>query len=336
MPKMHKLSFCFVWFISAAITLGNIEYAQARPIHFVLDIDHVLIDNIKEEDATALDLTGRKVFHSGGYVYVLETGATEFIQSLLDVPESTVSFFSAGERTRNLELLGQWDLPRGRDKKKTVLEIADKLFSSSDLTHADATDSKTYNNINPEFGVLKSGDKKDLTRLVTREELPWTILIDDTVTNAMAGQEWNLLWVKRTNRERMIEANTPDRFYERNKLLRTAAILERVIKKVTETGSPPIEVLKQLQWKSHLGSDPTYDSSLIYEPELYNRGEAILKAVNSKFRKVGKIPAFPLVPCAIRNLQSDPKLSIIFMTPPSRGISGPLKTHPRTSNKSAA
>jgi len=271
-----------IWIIFCSVILSS-SFARTESsshIDFVIDLDGVLLGNWKggepgPEDFVIEAIDGR---------YRVSDGAGEFLQSLLDIPNARVSFFSGGDEKRNLEALRQVKLPNGR----SALEICQgRFFSHQHLTE-------------------KSG--KDLSIVAPDVDLRSAILIDDQEGYALKGQEKNMLWsidrqladysginsVGDLNRMLKETEGTPsassesedlkrDFLMDRNKLARARGIIAMAMETSTKRKISVVEALNQIQWIS----DHDYNSKLITDTMVYRKGARAMRATNSNFRLTG-------------------------------------------------
>ena len=115
-------------------------------MHIVLDIDETLASSdpssidIPSFNPYALNyqhLTKDKFFVYKTDLYLMYPGAFEFLQCLFDLPEATISFYSAGQKERN-QLFVEALLSRalGEERYKQVKPFV-RIYSYEDCINRD-------------------------------------------------------------------------------------------------------------------------------------------------------------------------------------------------------
>lgn len=160
--------------IRALILLLFFPFSALAELHVVFDIDWTLVYPL-EQAPKPPDSLAVKI---GGKWYRYSDRAGELIEHLHKRGDVKVSFFSGGEKTRNLELLKKLKLPSG----KSADEIAHKILNADDMTRVSNDD------------TLKFSErfKKDLRKI--SPDLDRVVLLDDVKNFVLPGQEKNLLW----------------------------------------------------------------------------------------------------------------------------------------------
>ena len=168
----------FLSLILALGLIGPMPAHAAEPIHLVFDIDWTLVYPLPERpakpDAHTVEALGKWYRFADDSAAIIAEAAAN--------PNLRVSFFSGGEKERNLELLQKLKLPDGR----SALDVATKVLSSDDLTPASS---------DPNAGFADRW-KKDLTKI--EPDLDRVVLVDDMADFSVPGQERNMYWLGET------------------------------------------------------------------------------------------------------------------------------------------
>jgi len=168
--------------ISSILTVPIGAHAKApaeEPIYFSIDLDGTLFDTIHDMRQVETDAT---LIRASDGLHQPVHGAAAFIQSLLEIPNAKIVFFSGGEAERNKELLSKLIMKDG----KSALDHAFKVLSKEDLTPVDP--GKTT-------GEIHSHDrfKKDLRKIAPGIDLRRVVHIDDIPDFVLHGQEKNVV-----------------------------------------------------------------------------------------------------------------------------------------------
>ena len=149
--------------------------AKAEDFHVVFDIDWTLVYPLENAPLTP----DPNMVEVEGKWYRFSDHAGESIEKLAQEPGVKVSFFSGGEKSRNLKLLEKLKLPSGQN----ALSLAHKVLHAEDMTVVSEDKTKKFS----------ERFKKDLTKIST--DLDRIILIDDVKHFTVPGQEKNLVWL---------------------------------------------------------------------------------------------------------------------------------------------
>jgi hypothetical protein len=142
-------------------------------INIVFDIDYTIVQPAK-------DLKDPDVFKIGEEYYKINNWTRETIESLSRHHNVRISFFSGGQRDRNIKLLKTIKTNSGR----SLFEFASSIYSYDDLHQVQ------------EEGRFSERLKKDLAKLDFN--LDRTILIDDNAMFTYGNQSDNMLWLGKT------------------------------------------------------------------------------------------------------------------------------------------
>ncbi|MFL5812860.1 MAG: hypothetical protein ACJ763_04735 [Bdellovibrionia bacterium] len=165
------------------LALPAFSEAQGSPkdatIYISIDLDGTLFDTIRdprqvetlEDLVKASDGTHKPVW-----------GAAAFVQSLVDIPNAKIVFFSGGDSERNKELLSQLMMKDG----KSALDHAYKVFSKADLTPV-----VTDPNVKTEHQYQRL--KKDLKKIDPSIDLSRVIHVDDVPEYVLPEQRANVV-----------------------------------------------------------------------------------------------------------------------------------------------
>jgi hypothetical protein len=151
---------------------------SAEPIDIVFDIDWTIVSTI--DTAKPFQVVDDKCFEVEGVIYRKADYLEKMMEDLLNRKDVRISFYSGGERSRNLKLLEEIRLSDGR----TLKEIAYKILSKEELVR------QPFNS-ETKFWVRY---KKDLTKI--NPVLSNVILIDDIKEFTPEIQHPNMLWIQ--------------------------------------------------------------------------------------------------------------------------------------------
>lgn len=156
-------------FLAALILVIFSSLAQAqlptvfRPVHLIFDLDWTLFYSINADDSAQMD---NKVIKVDGKYYRLTDHAEEMFRYLnKNYPEVKISFFSGGEKERNLQLIRSIRI----SSDKTALDIAEHIYHFEDLTTVSEDESLKF----------ARRYKKLAENLIPRFRSEDVILIDD-------------------------------------------------------------------------------------------------------------------------------------------------------------
>ena len=134
-----------------------------RPVHLIFDLDWTLFYSIDPRDSAQMD---EKVIQVDGKHYRLTDHAEDMFRHLnKNYPEVKISFFSGGEKKRNLQLIRSIRL----SSNKTALDIAEHIYHFEDLTTVSEDESLKF----------ARRYKKLAENLIPRFRSEDVILIDD-------------------------------------------------------------------------------------------------------------------------------------------------------------
>lgn len=148
-----------------------------KSFHLVFDLDWTLVYPLENSPKQPGPLD---VLVEGKW-YRIADSTGDVLESLSQLPNVKIHFFSGGKKSRNLELLKKIRLPSG----KTALDIAQQTLHYDDLTEVD-----------PKAKKFSDRWKKDLSKV--HSDLERVLLIDDIENFSMPGQEKQLLWTGKT------------------------------------------------------------------------------------------------------------------------------------------
>lgn len=243
----------FLLCASPAFPQAEVTASTARPprIDFVLDLDWTLLYQIRDPRQVT-DTT--RLLRAGGDTYRLADNAAQFIEYLASIPGARVSFFSGGERERNIEILRQIRLSDGR----TAADF--NVFGKEDLS---AVEPSKRSSGTPGFAERF---KKDLRKVLPDIDLERAVLVDDTIRFPAAGQQRNLLSLDPTfdfienygafsgrrgeppwSGLKYLPSTRRNWALERRKLERAAGLIEEARIRSAETGRSFTAVLHELQ-----------------------------------------------------------------------------------------
>jgi len=154
--------FILIFVLSGCAQLTRYPAAEADSRHVVFDIDWTIVAEVKPE--VLKTMKSARVVEVLGHSYFVHEGLESFIQDILDKKDVKISFYSGGQRARNVELLSKITLRDGRSLK----DIAYKILSYEDLAVTDAAADAPFS----------ERFKKDLSKVTT--DLDQLIMFDDT------------------------------------------------------------------------------------------------------------------------------------------------------------
>ena len=189
-------------------------------INFILDIDDTLAKGYSDSKDKLLDeqphiswFIKNGLFIETSHPHIIYPGAVEFLKYLSSIPNSKISFFSAGEAERNKIFVNELC------KLANVTNIY-KILSRKDLSPSTQYSGKG--------SALFSGYKKDL-RKICGEDLETTILIDDDTNYAAVGQEKNLLCTPCNSYSLEKGIKNLKEFFEANHIFYIAGLINKVL-----------------------------------------------------------------------------------------------------------
>jgi hypothetical protein len=163
-------------------SMGPRAPASERGVHIVFDLDWTLISLI-DSPPRIIEYPYIRVGHE---VYRVTDGASEVIENLVNRPNVSVSFFSGGPETRNLDVLGQIPV-----NDKSALDYAYKTLHKEDLSVRAGMDP-----LDDSVPFTKRF-AKDLRKVSSN--LDQVILIDDQANFLLnETQRNNFLWLGET------------------------------------------------------------------------------------------------------------------------------------------
>ena len=169
-----------IFVLAGCAQLTRYPAAEAEFRHVVFDIDWTIVAEIKPE--TQKKMKSKRVVEVAGHSYFVNEGLESFIQDILDKKDVKISFYSGGQRARNLELLSKIKLRDGRSLK----DVSYKILSFEDLATTDAAADAPF------FERFK----KDLSKVTP--DLDQLIMFDDTydfVLNTKADQTNHVFFI---------------------------------------------------------------------------------------------------------------------------------------------
>ncbi len=166
-------------YIYRPILLLLISLNSFSQIDLVFDIDYTIVSEIKfgsQSNMIPINEEGKVVN------YILTPWALEVLDSLYEMDEVRISFFSGGSRDRNEKLLKEIILPTSN---RSLWEVSHKVLSREDLTP-----------ITKSTASSKWSDRytKDLHKI--NEDLSWLIVIDDNLNFYQGNQLENVFWLE--------------------------------------------------------------------------------------------------------------------------------------------
>jgi HEAT repeat protein len=301
LDRLAKKLMSVVVLAAGALFWSALLFAD-HSIDFVFDLDKVLIYEIKDPKTIASLSTSAIYLDSVQEHYRVVKGATEMIESLLKIPGARVSFFSAGLKVRNHEVLKKIKLRDGR----SFFDIAHKVLSVEDVVVSQARYAAEWNiplssvdpqavSLNPRF---QGKFHKDLRRVLGDAGLDSAILVDDNIQFAYRGQEKNLLYLKELSQgltakealtdiplshqdefANLLKNKGQAEFADLHKLARARGLIELALKRSREKNIPLNEALWQIQWRQ-TPTGPVYQTGLIANSIVYEIGEQKFKEVS--------------------------------------------------------
>jgi hypothetical protein len=148
-------------------------------IYISIDLDGTLFDSI--HDPRQVETVHDLIQASDG-AHKPVWGAAAFVQSLLDIPNAKIVFFSGGDSERNQRMLSQLIMKDG----KSALDHAYKVLSKADLTPV-----VTDPNIKTEHQYQRL--KKDLKKIDPSIDLSHVIHVDDVPEYVLPEQRANVV-----------------------------------------------------------------------------------------------------------------------------------------------
>lgn len=236
-----------LFFILIGLLIGGFASAQSpAPIDIVFDIDWTTFYTVHPEERNQSD---EKTIVVEGKAYRPTDHLGEVLEKLSSNPQVRISFFSGGERSRNVTLLKTFKLPSG----KSAYDIAYKVLSKENLTTVseDAT-----------LGFSERY-KKSMAGILPGATAERTILVDDQVNFSV--KPWKAVaslgvfnFQKEFDATRSTEAYFPkdksEWLAERDKALVWQALLEEALTKTSNEEKSFSQIAEEL-WiqKSHHG-----------------------------------------------------------------------------------
>jgi hypothetical protein len=182
MKRLHRAGAALLLTIGLLAHPATTQAKRApkdAPIYISVDIDGTLVDTI--HDLRQVDTVGDLIKASDG-THKPVWGAVAFVQSLIDIPNARIVFFSGGESERNKEILSQLVMKDG----KSALDHAYKVFSKEDLTPV-----VTDPNVKTEHQYQRL--KKDLKKIDPSIDLSRVIHVDDVPEYVLPDQRANVV-----------------------------------------------------------------------------------------------------------------------------------------------
>lgn len=174
----------------AGLFISGMLWASAGPIDVVFDLDHTLITETPSENVVR---DGRRVFQFGDHFYRLTDHTVEVLRAVHGNPAYRISFYSGGERERNMAVLSWiYELVNadGRGSRRPFQVLSREDLHRRPGVGDDARFTQRYG--------------KDLTRIHPSVDLRRAVLIDDAGAFAEPGQERNMLWLEKTYNDRPV------------------------------------------------------------------------------------------------------------------------------------
>lgn len=229
-------------------------FSFVAPIHVVLDLDGTLIYSFPSSEKIKLNVRNPSL---GVDIPIgFAPGTTEFLMALSNIPEVKISFFSAGERWRNLIIIKHLMAPNLQWRHFGTYRILSK------------TDLDNY-------------ECKDLKKITRNIDLSRTIMVDD-MDRVLEYQKGNLLKIypglaPSTFSNRCRDENVSKSLFRiRNNLVRALGLILMALDISKLTGSTIQESIYDLQWDS----DGNYLHDSTNTPEVYNLGLSEMKKYN--------------------------------------------------------
>jgi hypothetical protein len=165
-------------------------------INIVLDIDGVLACNTVENVKQALFFKNKGAIMTAIKTHYLFPGVIEFIQFLFRRENIKVSFFSSGDKERNIIFVEQLLKLALQEQGYEEVKHKVRVLSRDDLTVPDDKENVEHHRV---YGLWAGNKQKDLSKVLCEEDLlDNTILVDDTPSYVACGQAKNVLYVDST------------------------------------------------------------------------------------------------------------------------------------------
>lgn len=260
-----------------------------HPINFVFDIDDTLavhFDNkerlklLTEQIAEAYgnDFLEKNIITALGYPHFIFPGIPALLKYVHNLGHN-IFIFSSAVKERNEELVDKLiSLVWGNGT--TAVRPKIKVFSRNDCL--DTYYLEKQDDYQPIFfGNLK----KVLTDVVVpKEEMPWTLLIDDDASYMAKNEEYNFVKVECSSFFDILEY---DRFYKYAAFFKAfylAGLFEAIFKRIEQKNCTAVNAAKYLQIDS---SKIDFNSKFYYlftlrNMEYYKAGIKILSAIDPK------------------------------------------------------
>lgn len=287
-PLFPLLVFCYTFYFC------SFAAAEER-IDFVVDIDHILIDELLPEMG---DVPKERIIVMPTASFRMADGAEEFLESLSRIPGAKISFYSNESKERNERILRSIRLKNG----KSALSLAEgRLLNNVDVV-VQGTIAQEYQ-FGPyrHFAGAKGGKKKDLSK-ISGLDLNRAFLIDDQRVVAAQGQEKNLLRLYNVDTDVAGRAESHDdlirslaesgeakqardvataRVQDRNRLAYARGMIEAAMEMSVREQISPIEALSRLQWE--VGERGIVSIRPPDDIQFYRRGARLLKKINPDY-----------------------------------------------------
>lgn len=168
---------------------------------FIFDLDSTVVEALtydKERICREIDQDLGTEFRQAmsleahGYTHMVFPGFCALFRWIRSRGDS-IYFFSTGIEKRNLELVPKlMEMAFGNKAKKVLAGV--RVFSRQHCINTENMSREEANKYQPHrfYGRLK---KKLEELVVTRQELPWSLLIDDDFSYMVKGEEENFLYV---------------------------------------------------------------------------------------------------------------------------------------------
>ncbi len=220
--------------------------------------------------------------------YIIHPGALELVRMLVSMPNVELTFFSAGHKTRNLELVyGILCLALGTKKADEVFKNCRILSREECLGYMSFLKRQNFN-------IKDSVTYKNVLALDPNPN--WTVIFDDCHGNAFPNQEGNLLFL-RWSQEQQLKAfqdiriqsmyGCPHRdqeFFRANLLYYAAGLFLTALQFAKQRDITLRDALFRLQFKME-GDFYVYDKKVAKQTKYHEKG---LEA----FRKVHRDACF--------------------------------------------
>lgn len=271
--------------------------ADIRQIHIILDIDETLANGFDEDIYSFLN----KFPHLNKFIandllinaivpHFLHPGAIEFIQWLSEIPGVKISFFSSGDENRNT-IFVQELLIRAFGNKANSIKNKIAIYSRKHLVESIEADTKNQYRL---FKIYHGTKKKDLSRILSTNDLKDVILIDDNATYIAPGQERNVLLIRGTDQFPFYEFHKnykdyPDEMGKYLLLMNHIFYITGLLSKITNLNTHSIaDNLFNLQYKQS-SADETFElnQNIYNEKIFYMDGLIELQKINKKLTFYG-------------------------------------------------